>query len=99
MRESALASYRAAESPLKRLGRQRSLSNFKTAKSIRLGEMGRLEELGESGEITHTSRAENGETTQRAEAWSTLGLKFRAWLDFGARWLDWRAAFLNEGTA
>ncbi|EAR49947.1 hypothetical protein OG2516_17458 [Oceanicola granulosus HTCC2516] len=62
MGKSALASYHAAESPLKRLGRQRSLSNFKTATSIRLGEMGRLEELGESGEITHTSRAENGET-------------------------------------
>lgn len=62
MGKSALAAYQAAQSPLKRLGRQRSLSNFKTATSIRLGEMGRLEELSETGEITHTSRAENGET-------------------------------------
>lgn len=62
MNKSALASYQAAASPLKRLGRQRSLSNFKTATSIRLGEMGRLKELPESGEITATSRAENGET-------------------------------------
>lgn len=54
--------HQAAASPLKTLGRQRSLSNFKTATSIRLGEMGRLEELAESGEITATSRAENGET-------------------------------------
>ena len=62
MNKTALASYQAAASPLKTLGRQRSLSNFKTATSIRLGEMGRLEELAESGEITATSRAENGET-------------------------------------
>lgn len=45
-----MASYRAAQSPLKQLGRQRSLSNFKTGMAIRLGEMGRLEELAESGE-------------------------------------------------
>ena len=62
MNKTALASYLAAASPLKTLGRQRSLSNFKNATSIRLGEMGRLEELAESGEITATSRAENGET-------------------------------------
>ncbi len=62
--KTALASYQAASSPLKMLGRQRSLANFKTATSIRIGEMGRLEELDESGEITHTSRAENGETMQ-----------------------------------
>ncbi|GGE18747.1 hypothetical protein GCM10011360_04380 [Primorskyibacter flagellatus] len=62
MNKTALASYQAAASPLKTLGRQRSLSNFKTASAIRLGELGRLEELPESGEITHTSRAENGET-------------------------------------
>lgn len=62
MNKTALASYQAASSPLKALGRQRSLGNFKTATSIRIGEMGRLEELDESGEITATSRAENGET-------------------------------------
>lgn len=66
MNKTALASYQAAASPLKTLGRQRSLSNFKTATSIRLGEMGRLEELTESGEITATSRAENGETMKLA---------------------------------
>lgn len=62
MGKTALASYQAAQSPLKMLGRQRSLSNFKSATAIRLGEMGRLEELSESGEITATSRAENGES-------------------------------------
>lgn len=58
----ALDSYRAAESPLKRLARQRTLPNFKPSQSIRLGEMGRLEEMSEHGEFTHTSRAETGES-------------------------------------
>jgi hypothetical protein len=31
-----------------------------------------------------------GVQIQRAESWDTLGLKFRAWLDFGAGWVDWR---------
>lgn len=62
MNKVALDTYRAAESPLKTLCRQRTLPNFKDATSIRLGEMGRLEELAELGEITHTSRAESGET-------------------------------------
>ena len=66
MNKTALQSYQAAQSPLKTLGRQRSLSNFKSATSIRLGEMGRLEELSESGEITATSRAENGESMKLA---------------------------------
>jgi phage major head subunit gpT-like protein len=61
MNKVALATYRAAESPLKTICRQRMLPNFKDSTSIRLGEMGRLEELAESGEITHTSRAETGE--------------------------------------
>jgi HK97 family phage prohead protease len=64
MNKTALASYQAASSPLKSLARQRTLSNFKTATALRLGEMGRLEELDESGEVTATSRAENGETMQ-----------------------------------
>ncbi len=62
MGKVALDSYRAAESPLKRLARQRTLPNFKPSQSIRLGEMGRLEEMTEQGEFTHTSRAETGES-------------------------------------
>ncbi|MCB1349289.1 MAG: HK97 family phage prohead protease [Maritimibacter sp.] len=58
----ALDTYKAAESPLKTLCRQRTLPNFKESTAIRLGEMGRLEPLAESGEIKHTSRAEAGET-------------------------------------
>ena len=58
----SLSAYQAAESPLKQLSRQRTLSNFKDSTSIRLGEVGKLAELSESGEITATSRAESGET-------------------------------------
>nr|WP_306266477.1 prohead protease/major capsid protein fusion protein [Pararhizobium sp. IMCC3301] len=61
MNKTALSSYQAAESPLKTLCRQRTLPNFKESTAIRLGEMGRLEPLDENGEITHTSRGENGE--------------------------------------
>lgn len=62
MGKVAAQSYQAAESPLKALARQRTLPNFKTSTAVRIGEMGRLEEMTESGEFTHTSRAESGET-------------------------------------
>jgi hypothetical protein len=38
-----------------------------------------------------------GVQIQRAEAWDTLGIKFRAFLDFGTGWSDWRGAYQNEG--
>lgn len=62
MGKVAAQAYQAAESPLKALARQRTLPNFKTSTAIRIGEMGRLEEMTEHGEFTHTSRAESGET-------------------------------------
>lgn len=58
----ALATYKAAESSLKRICRQRTLPNFKPSTAIRLGEAGQLEPLAEDGQITHTSRAGTGET-------------------------------------
>lgn len=62
MGKVAAQAYQAAESPLKALARQRTLPNFKTSTAIRIGEMGRLQEMTEHGEFTHTSRAEAGET-------------------------------------
>lgn len=62
MNKVALDSFQAASSPLKSLARQRVLNDFKPATSIRLGELGRLEPIAESGEITATSRAEHGES-------------------------------------
>ncbi|MDP3263470.1 MAG: Mu-like prophage major head subunit gpT family protein [Tabrizicola sp.] len=61
MGKVAAQAYQAAESPLKALARQRTLPNFKESTSIRIGEMGRLEEMTESGEFKHTNRAESGE--------------------------------------
>lgn len=60
--KSVAQAYTVAQSPLKVLFRQRSLSDFKTSTAIRLGGLGMLEELSESGEITATSRSEEGET-------------------------------------
>lgn len=60
--KTAMASYRAAESPLKELCRKQTLRDFKTSTAIRLGEMGELEEMAENGEFTATSRAEEGES-------------------------------------
>ncbi|WP_151719328.1 prohead protease/major capsid protein fusion protein [Gemmobacter serpentinus] len=62
MGKVAAQAYQAAESPLKALARQRTLPNFKESTSIRLGEMGRLQEMTEHGEFKHTSRAEAGES-------------------------------------
>ncbi|WP_294929270.1 HK97 family phage prohead protease [uncultured Paracoccus sp.] len=62
--KSVAQAYQIAESPLKVLFRKRSLSDFKTSTAIRLGGLGMLEELTESGEITATSRGEEGEPLQ-----------------------------------
>lgn len=70
----ALATYQAAETPLTALARQRTLPNFKESTSIRMGEMGRLEPMTESGEFTATSRAELGETMRLR----TFGRRFDA---------------------
>lgn len=41
--------------------------------------------------------AAQGVQIQRQEAWDTLGLKYRAFLDFGCGWLDWRGAYHSAG--
>lgn len=38
-----------------------------------------------------------GVQIQRTEAWDTLGMRFRAFLDFGCGWSDWRGAYKNPG--
>lgn len=99
MNKTALASYQAAASPLKMLGRQRSLSNFKSATSIRLGEMGRLEELTESGEITATSRAENGETMKLATYARGLSVSRQLMIDDDLGMLGDMTAAFGEAAA
>ncbi|WP_198586153.1 prohead protease/major capsid protein fusion protein [Roseovarius salinarum] len=61
MNKVAAQAYEIAQSPLKQVARQRNLSDFKEAKTVRLGNAGQLQELSEDGEITHTSRAEAAE--------------------------------------
>lgn len=53
-----LASYAAAASPLKALARQGTRSDFRTGSALRLGELGALHKVSESGEIKATSRSE-----------------------------------------
>lgn len=99
MNKTALTSYQAASSPLKSLARQRTLSNFKTATAIRLGEMGRLEELDESGEITATSRAENGETMQLATYARAINVSRKLLIDDDLGMLGDMTAAFGEAAA
>lgn len=56
-----LASYRAAESPLKRVARQGNLPNFREGKFLRAGGIPNLREVTEAGEIKHVTTLEAGE--------------------------------------
>lgn len=56
-----LASYRAAESPLKRVARQGNLPNFREGKFLRVGGIPNLREVTEAGEIKHVTTLEAGE--------------------------------------
>lgn len=56
-----MPAYQAAQSPLKSLARQALHSDFRTSSRLKLGEIGALEEVSESGEITATSRGEAAE--------------------------------------
>jgi len=54
-----MPAYQAAQSPLRTvLARQGSRNDFRTGSTLKLGEVGALPKVTESGEITHTSRAE-----------------------------------------
>lgn len=99
MNKTALASYQAAQTPLKQLGRQVSLSNFKASTAIRLGEMGRLEELTESGEITATSRAESGESMNLKTYARRLDVSRRLMIDDDLGMLGDMTAAFGEAAA
>lgn len=53
-----LTAYEAAQSPLKLLSRRTTITDFRAKTSLRLGALGRLEKVNESGEVTHTTRGE-----------------------------------------
>lgn len=56
-----MPAYQAAESPLKRLARQRSADDFRPVSLVKLGEFGKLQKVTEAGEIKALS---TGEATQ-----------------------------------
>jgi HK97 family phage prohead protease len=53
--------YQNAQSPLMMLGRERQASDFRTVSVLRLSKAPSLDEVGESGEITYGTRAEEKE--------------------------------------
>lgn len=73
--------YQAAASGLLPLFRTRNLPNFKPASTVRLGEIGTLKELSESGEIQHVTHAESGESFALSTYAAGLNLSRRLLID------------------
>jgi hypothetical protein len=48
-------------------------------------------------EYAYLSSAQGPQMSSR-EGWDVLGMEFRVVLDFGAGAVDWRGAYLNEGS-
>ena len=53
-----MPAYRAAETPLKRLGRQRTAADFRPVSLLKLGELGKLKKVTEAGEIKSMTTGE-----------------------------------------
>lgn len=88
-----MPAYQAAQSPLKRLARQALHSDFRTASRLKLGEIGQLEKVTESGEIKSTSRGETAESYALDTYGSMFALSRKALVndDLGA-FRDWGIA-------
>ncbi|WP_420331832.1 prohead protease/major capsid protein fusion protein [Oceanicaulis alexandrii] len=54
--------YQAAQSPMKRIAAQKTAADFRPLSTLRLGEAGKLEKVGENGEITSTTMGEAKES-------------------------------------
>ena len=87
-----MPAYEAAASPVKALARPTSMVDFRAKTSIRLGAMGKLEEVLESGEITHTTRSEAKESYRLKTFARIFSLSRQAMIndDLGA-FSDWAA--------
>ncbi|WP_140986820.1 prohead protease/major capsid protein fusion protein [Asticcacaulis tiandongensis] len=57
-----LPAYEIAQSPLKKLARQSTLTDFRAASRLKLSDIGLLQKVTESGEIKSTSRGEAAES-------------------------------------
>jgi HK97 family phage prohead protease len=99
-----MPAYQAAQSPLKALARQALHNDFRTASRLKLGEIGQLQKVTESGEIKSTSRGEAAESYALDSYGSLFALSRKAIIndDLGA-FRDWgiaagRAAAETEAT-
>jgi HK97 family phage prohead protease len=99
MNKVALATYQAAESPLKQLSKQRTLADFKDSTSIRLGELGTLADLSESGEFTATTRAESGEVMRLTTKGVRVDVSRKLLIDDDANLLGDMTAALGQAGA
>jgi hypothetical protein len=61
-RRTLMSSYTAATSPLKAMARQGSRIDFRSGSTLRLGELGALQKVSESGEIKSVTRGEAAES-------------------------------------
>ncbi len=88
-----MAAYEAAPNPLKALARRTTLPDFRAGSKLRLGEIGKLQPVSESGEIKSTSRAEAVESYALDTYASIFSLSRKAILndDLGA-FRDWSIA-------
>ncbi|MGK9052126.1 prohead protease/major capsid protein fusion protein [Neorhizobium petrolearium] len=88
-----MASYQAAESPLKGLARQTTLPDFRTGTRLKLSGVGALQKVSESGEIKHTTRGEAKESFALDTYASMFALSRKALIndDLGA-FTDWGRA-------
>lgn len=57
-----MEAFEASQSPLKSIARERVTTDYRTISTLRLGNVGKLEEVNEHGEITATTRSEMKES-------------------------------------
>lgn len=85
-----MPAYQAAESPLKRLARQRTADDFRPISLVKLGEFGKLQKVTEAGEIKALSTGEATEGLQLETFGGIFSLSRKAIIndDLGAfaRW-------------
>lgn len=87
-----MPAYRAAETPLKRLGRQRTAADFRPVSLLRLGDFGKLKKVTEAGEIKSmtTGEAKEGYSLETFGGIFSLSRKAIVNDDLGAfgRWAE-----------
>lgn len=85
-----MGTYQAATSPLKAIARQTTLPDFRAASKLKLSDVGLLEKVSESGEITRTTRGETSESYALDTYGSMFALSRKALIndDLGA-FRDW----------